>query len=107
LVKRFCAAIFNEAGAVIHGSHPGFTEPLEEAARAFIDAAGKVEALTLVRAQKYAQAPEQIEEIETRQFAVVQGVPAEAEGEHGGELTPMRDWMAPRSDVWSAWVEER
>ncbi|MGS1057882.1 CBASS cGAMP-activated phospholipase [Burkholderia glumae] len=99
-VKRLCTAIFNEGGAVIHGSHPSFTEPLEEAARAFIAAGGEVGALTLVRAQKYAQTPEQIEEIERqRQFAVVQVVPAEAEGEHAGELTPMRDWMAQRSDV--------
>jgi hypothetical protein len=99
-VKRLCTTIFNEGGSVIHGSHPTFTEPLEEAARAFIDAGGEVGALTLVRAQKFAETPEQIEEIERqRQFAVVQVVPAETEGERGGDLTPMRDWMAERSDV--------
>lgn len=99
-VKRFCTAIFNEGGAVIHGSHPTFIEPLEEAARVFIGAGGEIGALTLVCAQKYAETPEQIEEIERqRQFAVVQVVPAEAEDGHGGDLTPMRDWMADRSDV--------
>ncbi|MBR8206892.1 CBASS cGAMP-activated phospholipase [Burkholderia vietnamiensis] len=99
-VKQLCTAIFNEGGAVIHGSHPSFIQPLEDASRAFIAAGGEVGALTLVRAQKFAAAPEQIEEIDRqREFAVVQVVPAEAEGEHGSELTPMRDWMAERSDV--------
>lgn len=99
-VKQFCTAIFKEGGAVIHGSHPTFIEPLEEAARAFIDAGGEIGALTLVRAQKFAETSAELEEIERqRQFAVVQVVPAEADGERGGDLVPMRDWMAERSDV--------
>lgn len=99
-VKQFCTAIFKEGGTVIHGSHPTFIKPLEEAARTFIDAGGEIGTLTLVRAQKFAETAEQLQEIERqRQFAVVQVVPAEADGEHNGDLIPMRDWMAERSEV--------
>jgi hypothetical protein len=99
-VKQLCTTIFNEGGAVVHGSHPTFVEPLEEAARAFIDAGGDIGALTFVRAQKFAESAEQIQEIDRqRQFAIVQVVPAEVERERDSDLTPMRDWMAERSDV--------
>jgi len=54
----------------------------------------------LVRAQKFAETDEQIAEIEIqRQFAAVQIVPAEADGVSNSDLTPMRDWMADRSDA--------
>lgn len=57
-------------------------------------------ALTLVRAQKFAETDAQIAEIEIqRQFAAVQIVPAETDGEGNSDLTPMRDWMAERSDA--------
>jgi len=99
-VKRLSTRIFGEGGAVIHGSHPSFIEPLEEAARAFIDAGGEIGTLTFLRAQKFSATAEQIEEIERqRKYAVVQVVPVESEGESRSDLTPMRNWMAERSDV--------
>ena len=99
-VKALASRIFSEGGSVIHGSHPSLSKPLEDAARGFLHAGGEVGALTLVRAQKFAETDEQIAEIEIqRQFAAVQIVPAEADGVSNSDLTPMRDWMAERSDA--------
>lgn len=99
-VKALASRIFSEGGSVIHGSHPSLSKPLEDAARGFLHAGGEVGALTLVRAQKFAETDEQIAEIEIqRQFAAVQIVPAEADGVSNSDLTPMRDWMADRSDA--------
>lgn len=50
--------------------------------RKFIEAGGEIGSLTLVRAQKFAVTDEQSAEIEIqRQYATVQVVPAEADGE--------------------------
>ncbi|MCX5565800.1 CBASS cGAMP-activated phospholipase [Alcaligenes phenolicus] len=99
-VKTLASRIFSEGGAVIHGSHPSLSQPLEDAARNFLQAGGEIGALTLVRAQKFAETDAQIAEIELqRQFAAVQIVPAEADGVGNSDLTPMRDWMAERSDA--------
>lgn len=99
-VKALASRIFSEGGSVIHGSHPSLSKSLEDAARNFLEAGGEIGALTLVRAQKFAETDEQIAEIEIqRQFATVQIVPAEADGVSNSDLTPMRDWMADRSDA--------
>ncbi len=99
-VNKLSSRIFSEGGSVIHGSHPSLSKPLEDAARKFIEAGGEIGSLTLVRAQKFAVTDEQSTEIEIqRQYATVQVVPAEADGESRSDLTPMRDWMADRSDV--------
>lgn len=91
--------IFNEGGTVIHGSHPTLSKPLEESARYFVQAGGEKDALTLVRAQRFAETPEQLEEIDLqRQYATVQIVPAVV-GNPNESLIPMREWMAERSDV--------
>ncbi|MBH3442369.1 hypothetical protein I5L59_02090 [Pseudomonas moraviensis] len=100
-VQKLSARIFSEGGAVIHGSHPSFNAPLEMAAQGFLDAGGDLGALTLVRAKHYALAPEQLAEIERqRLYASVQIVPAGVGGEVSSTgLTPMREWMADRSDA--------
>ncbi|MBH3442368.1 patatin-like phospholipase family protein [Pseudomonas moraviensis] len=100
-VQALSARIFSEGGAVIHGSHPSLIAPLEKAARGFITAGGDVGALTLVRAKHYALTEQQFAEIESqRQYASVQIVPADV-GDVASRngLTPMRDWMADRSDA--------
>ncbi len=99
-VRLLAARIFSEGGSVIHGCHPSLIKPLEEAARTFILAGGDSGALTLVCAKKFAQTEEQISKIESqREFATVQVVPAEPDGQVDGELIPMRDWMAERADA--------
>jgi patatin-like phospholipase/acyl hydrolase len=60
---------------------------------------GDKDALTLVRAQKYAETPEQLAEIEhQRQYAIVHIIPA-AESNSQESLIPLREWMAERSDA--------
>lgn len=99
-VKTLASRIFSEGGSVIHGSHPSLSKALEDAARNFLEAGGQLGSLTLVRAQKFAETDEQIAEIDNqRQYAAVQIVPAEVDGESNSDLTPMRDWMAERSDA--------
>lgn len=99
-VRALALRIFSEGGSVIHGSHPSLSKPLEDAARTFLQAGGELGSLTLVRAQKFAETDKQIAEVENqRQFAAVQIVPAEPDGGNNGDLTPMRDWMAERSDA--------
>ena len=98
-VQKLASKIFNEGGTIIHGSHPTLSAPLEEAARKFIDAGGKKDSLTLVRAQKFAIKGEHLKEIEyQREYAVVQITPGSKEDEQES-LVPMREWMAERSDV--------
>jgi uncharacterized protein len=92
--------LFSEGGSVIHGSHPSFIQPLEDAAKRFIAASGEIGALTLVRAQKYSESEQAEAEIDKhRKFAIVQVVPAAPDDSPSDELTPMREWMAERSDV--------
>lgn len=99
-VRTLALRIFSEGGSVIHGSHPSLSKPLEDAARTFLQAGGELGSLTLVRAQEFSETDKQIEEIENqRQFAAVQIVPAEPDGGNNENLTPMRDWMAERSDA--------
>lgn len=99
-VKALASRIFSEGGSVIHGSHPSLYKPLEDAARNFLQAGGKIGTLTLVRAQKFAETDAQIAEIANqRKFAVVKIVPAETGVEGNSDLTPMRDWMAELSDA--------
>src|SRR5436190_24398420 len=76
-VLNFSLAVLREGGTIIHGSHPTFQKPLEAAAKPFVAAGGPREALTLVRAQKFAVTPEQLAEIEAqRKYSAVQIVPA-------------------------------
>lgn len=97
-VRSLSARIFSEGGSVIHGSHPSLITPLKEAACAYLEAGGNLGALTLVRAKKFSQTKEDFHQIESqRQFASVQIVPADLED--GGELVPMRNWMAERADA--------
>lgn len=99
-VQKFAAKVFSEGGSIVHGSHPSFIEPLRKAAESFIQAGGSKEALTLVRAKSYST-DEYTTEIEgLRAFASVEIVPADnSDGQVADGLTPMRDWMADRSDV--------
>ncbi|SDT92902.1 CBASS cGAMP-activated phospholipase [Desulfobacula phenolica] len=98
-VQTLASTIFSEGGTVIHGSHPTLIKPLEDSASNFIRAGGEKDALTLVRAQKFAESSKQLEEIEIqRQYAAVQIVPA-IEGNPNESLIPMREWMAERSDA--------
>ena len=98
-VKKLASKVFSEGGTIIHGSHPTLSTPLEESARKFINAGGKKDALTLVRAQKFAIKDEHLKEIERqRKYAIVQIIPGSKEDEQKS-LVPMREWMAERSDV--------
>ena len=98
-VQKLTSMIFSEGGTIIHGSHPTLTAPLKISAEKFIRAGGKKDALTLVRAQKFAIKDEHLEEIEhQREYAVVQIIPGSKENEQES-LIPMREWMAERSDV--------
>lgn len=98
-VQKLSSKIFSEGGTVIHGSHPTLLEPLENAAKNFVEAGGQKDSLTLVRAQKFAESAEQLAEIDLqRQYATVQIVPA-IEGNPNQSLIPMREWMAERSDA--------
>lgn len=98
-VQMLANKIFSEGGMIIHGSHPTLIEPLEKSARQYVEAEGEKDTLTLVRAQKFADTPEQLAEINIqRQYAAVQIIPA-AIGNLNESLIPMREWMAERSDV--------
>ncbi len=99
LVRKLAARVFSEGGTIIHGSHPTLITPLESAARPFVESGGEKDALTLVRAQKFALTPEHLAEIDRqREYAAVQIVPA-ATGNPSESLIPMREWMAERSDA--------
>ncbi|WP_447650431.1 CBASS cGAMP-activated phospholipase [Pseudomonas abietaniphila] len=99
-VSKLAVKIFSEGGAVVHGSHPSFITPLKLAAERFVAAGGEKEALTLVRAKKYAADEYSAEIDEQRAFASVEIVPAEStDTDRVRDLTPMREWMADRSDV--------
>ena len=98
-VQKLASKIFSEGGTIIHGSHPTLLAPLKESARSFIEAGGKKDALTLVRAQKFAITDEHLKEIEDqREYAIVQIIPGSKEDEQKS-LIPMREWMAERSDA--------
>jgi len=76
-VQKLAQAVFREGATLIHGSHPSLHRPLEAAARSFVAAGGERDALTLVRAQKFAVTSEQLAEIEAhREYCAVQIVPA-------------------------------
>lgn len=99
-VQKFAAKVFNEGGSIVHGSHPSFTEPLRRAAEDFIHAGGNKGALTLVRAKRYSTDQYTAEIEKQRVFASVEIVPADSsDGPAAEGLTPMRDWMADRSDA--------
>lgn len=99
-VQKFAAKVFSEGGSIVHGSHPSFIEPLRKAAEDFIQAGGSKEALTLVRGKSYSTDQYTFEIEEQRAFASVEIVPAyNSDGLAAEGLTPMRDWMADRSDV--------
>lgn len=99
-VQKFAAKVFSEGGSIVHGSHPSFIDPLRKAAEGFIKAGGSKEALTLVRAKSYATDQYIAEIEEQRTFASVEIVPTDnSDGPAADGLTPIRDWMADRSDV--------
>lgn len=80
---------FEEGATLIHGSHPSFQEPLAAAAKRFASSEGERDALTLVRAQKFAMTREQLAEIDAqREYAAVQIVPA-IFGKQNESLVPM------------------
>lgn len=99
-VRLLAQKIFNEGGAIVHGSHPSFIAPLKQAAEEFIGAGGDKGALTLVRAKSYATDEYAAEIDAQREYASVEIVPADSK-DVGPEigLIPMRDWMADRSDA--------
>ena len=98
-VERFARAVLREGGTLVHGSHPTFEKPLQAAATSFVLAGGSKDALTLVRAQKYAVTSEQLAIIEAqREYCAVQIVPSIL-GSPNQSLIPMREWMAERCDV--------
>lgn len=99
-VQKLASKVFSEGGSIVHGSHPSFIEPLRKAAEGFILAGGSKEALTLVRSKSYSTDHYTAEIEEQRAFASVEIVPADnSDGLAAEDLTPMRDWMADRSDV--------
>jgi len=98
-VQKLAQEVFREGGTLIHGSHPSLQQPLETAARQFVQDGGQKDALAFVRIQKYADTPAQLAEIEAqREYAVVQIVPS-ISGNPDESLVPMRVWMAERCDV--------
>jgi hypothetical protein len=98
-VERLTRAVLREGGTLIHGTHPTFDRPLQTAARPFVSAGGARDALTLVRAQKFATTSQQLAEVEVqRQYSTVQIVPA-IFGNPNQSLLPMREWMAEHCDV--------
>lgn len=99
-VQKLAAKVFSEGGSIVHGSHPSFTAPLQKAAEDFIEAGGSKGALTLVRAKSFSTDQYTAEIEAQRAFASVEIVPADnRNGIAADGLTPMRDWMADRSDV--------
>ncbi|MGN9435028.1 MULTISPECIES: CBASS cGAMP-activated phospholipase [Pseudomonas syringae group] len=109
-VSRLAAKIFSEGGSIVHGSHPSFNAPLKKAAEDFTAAGGDKGALTLVRAKSFATDEYAAEIEDQRRYAAVEIVPVDSEdGKPESGLTPMRDWMADRSDaivcVGGAWWE--
>ena len=97
--QQLAKKVFSEGGTIIHGSHPTLVKPLESAALPFVKAGGEKDALTFVRAQKFALTPEHLMEIECqREYAAVQIVPSVVGNPNEG-LIPMREWMADRSDA--------
>ncbi|WP_122769930.1 CBASS cGAMP-activated phospholipase [Pseudomonas viridiflava] len=109
-VSRLAAKIFSEGGSIVHGSHPSFNAPLKKAAEDFTAAGGDKGALTLVRAKSFATDEYAAEIEDQRRYAAVEIVPVDSEdGKLESGLTPMRDWMADRSDaivcVGGAWWE--
>ena len=98
-VEQFARVVLREGGTLMHGSHPTFAKPLMAAAESFVNAGGRKDMLTLVRAQKYAASPEQLRGVEAqRKYCAVQIVPS-APGNPDEPLIPMREWMAERCDV--------
>jgi len=98
-VFLFASRLFSEGGTLIHGSHPSLIAPLERAARIFIEKGGDKDSLTLVRAQKFSESEEHLDEInKLRQFASVFIVPTNEDNDKS-ELLPMRAWMSGRSDT--------
>ena len=53
-VGKFARAVLRTGGTLVHGSHPTLEHPLKCAAVSFVSSGGSKDALTLVRAQKYA-----------------------------------------------------
>ena len=99
-VRKLATKIFSDGGAVVHGSHPSLSAPLKAAAESYIESGGDKGALTLVRAKSFSTDQYAAEIEEQREYASVEIVPAESNDENlANGLTPMRDWMADRSDA--------
>lgn len=98
-VGLLARAIFCEGGTVVHGSHPSLTPTLLQAATDFVNAQGSREALTLVRANKYAETALQKIEIEIeRAYATVHIIPPSPSNPQES-LISMREWIVERSDA--------
>jgi patatin-like phospholipase/acyl hydrolase len=99
LAEKLAGRVFSEGGTIIHGSHATLLRSLESAARRFLQAGGRKDALTLVRAQKFSLTQDHLAEIDVqREFSAVQIMPA-VTGHPDESLIPLRDWMADRSDA--------
>ncbi|WP_353071208.1 CBASS cGAMP-activated phospholipase [Tunturiibacter gelidiferens] len=98
-VERFASAVFREGGTLVHGSHPTLLEPLERAARRFIDVGGARGALTLVRSDQFTKTDLNLKSMQTqREFAAVEVIPAPV-GDGAASLITMREWISDRCDV--------
>ncbi len=102
-VRQFASAVLWKGGTLVHGSHPSFIAPLRAAAQDFIAERGPEarQALTLVRAQRYATPDWEWQIEEHRTFAAVEIIsnkPGTGPGEMD-QLVEMRDWMAERCEV--------
>lgn len=98
-VTALAAAVLREGGSVVHGSHPSLEKAFRAAAEPFVQSHGPRDAITAVRARKYAATGEQLMEIaEQETYCVVQLVPY-PKGHPNESLMPLREWMADRSDA--------
>lgn len=98
-VSTLAARVFSAGGTVVHGSHHSLVPTLLEAARRYVEADGRRDALVLVRSRAFAETREQLDEIaRQREVAAVEILPSTG-GDHTQSLVPMREWMSRRSDV--------
>lgn len=98
-VKALAVAVLREGGSIIHGSHPSLRDSFKAAAEPFVRTRGPRDAMTAVRARKYATSAEHLAEIADQEtYCVVQLVPY-PKGHPNQSLMPLREWMADRSDV--------
>ncbi len=95
-VKSFVRLALAEGGNVVHGSHPTIVDTVVAAAKEF---GGARDAVTLVRARKYAIEESHLAEMKSqKESCLVEVIPADPVDQNLS-LVPMREWMASRTDV--------